>query len=91
MLKRFRGGSVKKGIAFQRNFVIDPKKITPTAILNLERVLRLYARLEIRAGLIYTAPGAPADFLGDIANLADMICFDYGNVERASQKVTRES
>ncbi len=72
------------GIAVQRNFIIEPDRITQEMIHNIERTLQLHAKLGIASGIIYKGSSLPSDVLADIANFADRVCIDYGQMEGAA-------
>ena len=72
------------GIAVQRNFIIEPDRITPEMVHNIEHTLQLHAKLGIASGVLYRGSSIPSDVLADIANFADRVCVDFGQMEGAA-------
>lgn len=70
-----------KGVPFRRTFVVDPATLTEQGIADFQRTLELHAYYGIITGVILRRPSIPGDVLGDLANLADRVCVDFGNLE----------
>lgn len=76
--RRHYGG---KGVAVQRNFVLDPSEMTPKALANLSQTLRLHARYGLVAGIILKGSATPDEVVADIGDLAARVSLDFGLVE----------
>jgi hypothetical protein len=80
-VEAYRNQHGGRGAGALRNFVLNPRDISPELIKNIETTLQLHLAAGVQAGIIFQDSGVPSEVVADIANMANKVCIDYGRLE----------